>query len=299
MMTDLSPRDTARMGIAVVTGASSGIGLATTIRLAQEGYEVYGSMRDLDRAEHLHAACVDAGLDNVRLLRIDVTDDRVIDLAFKQVRDQSGPVDVLVNNAGIARSQAVEDDTIESFSEHIEANFLGAVRCIKRVLPSMRERGTGHIVNVSSVAGRYATVTTAAYTASKFALEGFSEVLAQEVAPYGVRVALIEPGVINTPIFYKSPPVPESTFYPMHYERALGFFATMLTTAPGPEVVAETIVAVLKADEPALRYPVADDAFAILGGRAKMTDEELVALGTLSHSEWLDAMRRYFGFDIA
>jgi NAD(P)-dependent dehydrogenase (short-subunit alcohol dehydrogenase family) len=287
------------MGIAVVTGANSGIGLATTIRLAKDGHEVYGAMRDLDKAEDLKAACIEAGVDNVNLLRIDVTNDHVIELAFKQVRKLSGPVDILVNNAGIAKSHAIEDASIESFSAHMDANFLGAVRCIKEVLPSMRERAGGSIINVSSTAGRYAAVTMAAYTASKFALEGFSEVLAQEVAAYGIRVALIEPGTINTPIFFKGDPVPEDTFYPMHYERTLGYFTKTLIDAPGPEVVADAISAAISTDAPKLRYPVADDAVALLSARSgPLTDDELVALGGLGTDEWLDAMLRLTGLDL-
>lgn len=286
------------MGIAVVTGAGSGIGLATTIRLAKDGHEVYGAVRDVDRASTLRDACADADLENVHLLRIDVTNDHVIELAFEQVLKRSGPVDILVNNAGIARSRAVEDESIESFLEHMDTNFLGAVRCTKQVLPAMRERGGGHIVNVSSSAGRYASVTMAAYTASKFALEGFSEVLAQEVAPYGIQVVLIEPGTINTPIFSKGEGPPEGTFYPMHYERTLGLFIKMLATAPGPELVADAIAEVLGSEERKLRHPVADDAFALIEGRMKMSDEELVALGSLTNEEWYEAMLRHTGLDI-
>ncbi|MBI2705250.1 MAG: SDR family oxidoreductase [Actinobacteria bacterium] len=286
------------MGIAVVTGANSGIGLATTIRLAQDGHEVYGAMRDLDKAGSLRDACIEAGVDSVNLLRIDVTNDHVIELAFRQVRKQSGPVDILVNNAGIAQSRAIEDAPLEMFEQHLDANFLGAVRCIKAVLPSMRERATGHIVNVSSAAGRFAQVTMGAYTASKFALEGLTEVLAQEVAAYGIRVSLIEPGTIRTPIFAKGDAGPAETFYPMHYERSVGYFAKTLIDAPGPELVAKTISQAIVTDEPKLRYPVADDAHALIAGRHAMTDEELVALGALSTEEWYAAFHERFGLDL-
>jgi NAD(P)-dependent dehydrogenase (short-subunit alcohol dehydrogenase family) len=287
------------MGIAVVTGANSGIGLATTIQLARDGHEVYGAMRDLDKADDLRQACQDADLDNVRLLRIDVTNDHVIDLAFTQVRKQSGPVDILVNNAGVSHGRAVEDTTVEEYQDVMDANFTGTVRCVKQVLPSMRERGTGCIVNISSVAGRFAQPSMGAYVASKYAVEGFSEVLAQEVAPYGIRVAIIEPGTINTPIFAKAgDPRPDTTAYPMFYERTFAYFAKTLLTAPGPELVAEAVSQAITTDDPKLRYLVGTDAEALAQGRAALTDEALVAMAAGTTDEWYDAFAAATGLDV-
>jgi len=287
------------MGIAVVTGANSGIGLATTIRLAQDGHEVYGAMRDLDKAGDLREACIEAGLDNVNLLRIDVTDDHAVELAFGQVLEQSGPVDILVNNAGIAKNLTVEDAPLESFIEHIEVNYLGTIRCIKQVLPSMRERANGTIVNILSVTGRYAGVTMAAYAGSKFAIEGFTDVLAQEVAPYGIRIVLIEPGTIQTPIFAKAEPAPEGTFYPMHYTRTVGFFMRLLPGAPGPAVVAEAVSEAVHTEDPELRHEVAEDAVAFIAARrGTLTDRELLRIATVSDDEFFESLRHHSGLGL-
>jgi NAD(P)-dependent dehydrogenase (short-subunit alcohol dehydrogenase family) len=288
------------MGIAVVTGANSGIGLATTIRLALDGHVVYGAMRDLDKAAKLQKAALKAELPDgsVNLLRIDVTDDDIVARAFALVKEQSGPVDILVNNAGLGLNLAIEDATIADFQRLYDANVLGIVRCTQAVLPDMRAAGTGTIVNVGSVAGRLTQPTMGAYNASKFAVEGLTEVLAQEVITYGIRVALIEPGTIRTPIFAKSVPMPEDTAYPMHYERVLAFFAKTLQAPTEPSVVADCISHAITTEEPMLRYVVGDDGVATLAGRATTTDEELIAMSALETPDYLVAFSEHFGLDI-
>src|SRR5262245_59978880 len=190
------------MSTTLITGSSTGIGYATALELGRAGHRVVATMRRPDAAPRLGEIAAREKLP-ISVLSLDVDSDASVSEAFREAERQCGPIDALVNNAGIGQSYAVEDGPLEHFRQTMETNFFGALRCIKTVLPGMRERGRGCIVNVTSIAGRVATTPQAAYTASKFALEALSEVLAQEVTPFGVRVAVVEPGVIATPIFNK------------------------------------------------------------------------------------------------
>lgn len=269
------------MGIVIVTGASSGIGLATSVRLAEAGHEVYAAMRDLDRADALRGAATTAGVDAIHLLQLDVTRDESVERAVKHVIDQHGWVDVLVNNAGISGTGTVEDTTIDDYQAMLDTNVLGPLRCIKAVLPAMRSRYQGAIVNVSSVAGRLVRPGMSAYAASKHALEAASEALAAEVGRFHIKVALIEPGVVATPIFAKGTPPPEDSHYSWLYERTRAYYRAQLRQPSTPEQVADVIAGVLAAGVPALRYPVGTDAEAQLAARAAMTDEAWIALGAI------------------
>ncbi len=283
----------------MITGANSGIGLATTLRLAREGHTVYAAMRDLDRAEALRDACFAEDLANVNLLRIDVTDDRSVDLAFDQVHKQSGPVDVLVNNAGISGGGAIEDTSIDTFQQVMDTNYLGPIRCIQRVLPEMRKRGAGTIVNVSSIGGRVFNPTMGAYNASKAALEAVSEVLAQEVVTYGIRVVVIEPGVVATPIFSKAAPHPDDTAYPMHYERNVSRFAALLQSPSEPDRVAEAIAEAVASPAPRFRWIVGDDAERAHAARQRISDEEYIAMSALDTASWKRAWSDAFGTELS
>ena len=147
----------------------------------------------------------------VTLAALNVDDDASVESALGKVLADHGRIDVLVNNAGIGGGGSVEESTTARFREVMETNFFGALRCIKAVLPGMRERRHGCIVNVTSVSGRLALAPQAAYASSKFALEALSECLAQEMKAFNVRVAIVEPGVIATPIFSKAAPVSEDS----------------------------------------------------------------------------------------
>ncbi|MCX7620692.1 MAG: SDR family oxidoreductase [Acidimicrobiales bacterium] len=283
------------MPVAVVTGANSGIGLATTLRLARDGHTVYAAMRDLDKAGDLRNACFAEGFENVNLLRIEVTDDHSVDLAFEQVRTQSGPVDILVNNAGISAGGAIEDTDIETFERVMDTNYLGPIRCIRAVLPDMRARASGTIVNVSSIGGRVFNPTMAAYNASKAALEAVSEVLAQEVAIYGIRVVVIEPGVVATPIFAKAEPHPPDTAYPMHYERNIARFAKLLQSATSPDAVAAVIAEALTTATPKFRWLVGPDAERAASARDRLSDEDYIGLSALDTTAWKRAWSDAFG----
>ena len=192
------------MNIAVVTGTSTGIGFATSLHLARHGYRVFAGMRNLAKADPLEKAAAEAKLP-LEVIALDVNSGASIDQAF-QVVAAAGPVDVLVNNAGIGAASPLELTPEAEHRAIFETNYFGAIRCIQAVLPSMRERQSGTIVNVTSVTGLIAMPNQIAYSASKWALECAGEALAHEVRRFGVRVVNVEPGVVQTSIFENSAP---------------------------------------------------------------------------------------------
>jgi len=212
------------------------------------------------------------------VLPMDVDDESSVNEVFRQLGDS---IDVLVNNAGIYSINAVEDESLEQFRKVMETNYFGAVRCTKKALPSMRSRGSGCIINITSIAGRIAFGATSAYNASKFALEGFTESLAQEVKRYGVRVALVEPGIIDTAMATTNlPQYDEDTIYP-HGRRIHAFFTNPEKGEASRELVGEVIRYVIESKDPRLRYPVGPDALPFLGWRSTVSDEDWVGLGGL------------------
>jgi NADP-dependent 3-hydroxy acid dehydrogenase YdfG len=178
--------------VVLITGASSGIGEATAITLQQAGFEVYGAARRVERMQHLHD---DYG---IHILPLDVTDEASMTHCVDEVLSEAGQIDVLVNNAGYGSYGAVEDVPISEARHQLEVNLFGLARMVQLVLPSMRARRTGCIVNIASMAGRVHTPFGAWYHATKFAVEGFSDALRLELKPFGIRVVIIEPGGINT-----------------------------------------------------------------------------------------------------
>jgi NAD(P)-dependent dehydrogenase (short-subunit alcohol dehydrogenase family) len=186
--------------VVVITGTSSGFGLLTAVEVARRGHTVYATMRDLSRGSELERVCRSAEL-NVSQRRLDVTDQASIAAVIDEVLEAHGRVDVLVNNAGsgaVARADDLSDDVAQ---DSIDTNFLGAVRCTRAVAGNMKANGSGTIINVSSIAGRSAVPFLSTYTASKFALEGWSESLRYELGPTGIKVCVIEPGTFRTAIY--------------------------------------------------------------------------------------------------
>ena len=217
--------------VAVVTGANSGIGRAVAIHLATQGLTVYGTVRSIDKGAKLQAMAGEAGAE-VRLVELDVADDESVEAGFATVLDEAGRVDVLVNNAGIGGNGVVEEAPIERYAEVMNVNLYGALRCLKAVLPGMRRRRSGTIVNITSVAGRFASPAQAPYVASKWAFEGVSEELAHELAPFGIRVAIIEPGVTKSAIFAKNTDSGGHPDYEAQWRRMFQFYAAGLGNAP-------------------------------------------------------------------
>jgi NAD(P)-dependent dehydrogenase (short-subunit alcohol dehydrogenase family) len=172
---------------------------------------------------------------------------------------ERGHIDVLVNNAGIGGGGTVEEVPMDFFRQMMETNFFGALRCMKAVIPSMRERRHGCIINVTSVPGGVAMAPQAPYAAAKFALEAVSEYLAPEMKAFNVRVSMIEPGVIPTPIFSKAKPLPKDSPYP-HLRRLRAMFAASLANPTSAYVIGEQIRQIVDGDIWQLRYPVGPDA---------------------------------------
>ncbi|MGA1453904.1 MAG: SDR family NAD(P)-dependent oxidoreductase, partial [Ilumatobacteraceae bacterium] len=190
---------------AVVTGANSGIGRATAITLAKAGYHIYATVRGLAKADKLLAKATTEGVnDLITLIEMDVADSASVNRGFAEIFTSTDHVDVLVNNAGVGGNAVTEECPIETYNEVFNINHNGSVRCIQAVLPGMRARRSGTIVNVSSVVGKITAIAQSPYYVSKWAVEGMSEGLAQELAPFGIRVAIIEPGVTRSSIFAKN-----------------------------------------------------------------------------------------------
>ena len=290
--------------ISVVTGANSGIGRATAIHLAAQGHEVYGTVRSLDKATKLNAMAADAGVE-VHLVELDVaSDDSVRDGFARILAATDGVVDVLVNNAGIGGNAVAEECPAQVHLDVMNVNLCGAVRCLQQVLPGMRTRRRGAIVNVTSVVGRIAALAQSPYVSSKWALEGFSEELAQEVAPFGIRVAIVEPGVTKSAIFAKNLDMPNQTgAYDAAYRRMFQMYAAGLAHATDPFEVGKVVHHAVTTDQPRLRYAVSWGASELIDGRAAMTDEAWVALGDQPLDEagdeaYYDGFQRAFGLDL-
>jgi NAD(P)-dependent dehydrogenase (short-subunit alcohol dehydrogenase family) len=175
----------------LITGCSSGIGRATAEHLAGQGFDVYATARRVDSLADLEAK-------GCRTLALDVTDDASARAAVERVESEAGGIDVLVNNAGYGRSGAVESIPIDDIRSQFETNVLGYLRMAHLVLPGMRERGAGRILNISSVAGKVTMPGSGVYSASKFAIEAISDALRYEVGGFGIRVVVIQPGPIRT-----------------------------------------------------------------------------------------------------
>jgi NAD(P)-dependent dehydrogenase (short-subunit alcohol dehydrogenase family) len=285
------------MALALVTGSNSGIGLATAIALARAGHTVAATMRDLQRGDELRKIAEQEKL-SIRLAAIDVDDDDSVRDGFAKVVAQDGPIDILVNNAGISGVDAIEETPLDMFRHVMETNFFGGLRCIKAVIPSMRERRRGTIVNVTSVAGRIAMAAHASYAASKWAFEALSECLAQEMRAFNVRVAIVEPGVIATPIATKLRPPQANSPYP-HSRRLRALFGAPRAKPTPPSVVANAIREIVDGDGWQLRYPVGPDALPLLKVRASKTDEQIIDEASQSDETFVARVKRDYGLDIA
>jgi len=220
---------------------------------------------------------------------------------FAEIFRIAGQVDVLVNNAGVGGNAVVEECPPSLYLEVMNINLCGAARCAQAVLPSMRARKSGCIVNVSSVVGRFAALAQAPYVASKWALEAMSEGLAQELAPWDIRVAIVEPGITKSAIFAKNVDAPNSSgAYDTHYRRLFQFYAAGMANATDPFEVGAVVLDAIRTDTPRLRYPVSWGGPELLEGRTRTSDDEWVALGALpDDADYYAEFERLFGVRIA
>lgn len=288
------------MTVTLITGTSTGIGQATALRLARQGHHVFASMRNpATGSSVLTEAARQEGL-KLEVIQLDVNDPDSSEQAVRDVLEQTGQLDVLINNAGIGGGGPIEETPEEVLRAVFETNFFGAMRMMRLVLPTMRQAGRGAIVNVASIAGRLAMGGGSVYAASKFALEAASESLAQEVRPFNIRVVIIEPGIVLTPIFEKRGPAPDpDSPYNDVALRSGRMFAKRLENPSPPELVAETIQLSLESDQPKLRYLVGEDAKGWAAGRQAMTDEDWVDLGReMTLDEYAVLYLEHFGIEI-
>jgi len=278
----------------LITGANSGIGRSTALRFARAGHDVLAGMRDTAKAEKLQKLAADAGVD-VTPIELDVTDDASV----RRGVEAAGRVDVRVNNAGIGWNAAVEDVDVEAAKATFDTNYWGVIRCTQNVLPQMRERGSGTIINISSIAGRIAAIGQVVYASSKWSLECLSENLAQEVAPFGIRVIVIEPGVTRTAILPKNIDHPQPTAYEPAYRRMLQFYAKGIEANASADGVADTILEAFEDPSPRLRYTCAWGGAELPVGRERMSDEDWVSLGRPEDDDvYYDEFRRLFDLEL-
>jgi len=284
------------MATIVITGSSRGIGMATALLLARAGHSVIATMRDPARSPELGRISAREGLP-VQIEAMDIDSDASVQACFAKVQSRAR-VDVLVNNAGIERMGSVEETPLADFRACMETNYFGALRCIQAVAPGMRERRQGTIVNVSSVAGKICAAPMTPYAASKFALEAASEGLAQEMKPFGVRVAIVEPGIIDTRMAREVESLPGSVVYPQAKRIAALFAASLARGAASPEVVAGKIREIVESAGWQLRHAASPDAGPFLSWRKSMNDEQWTDWGALDDGDWASAVQRDFGMDV-
>ena len=239
--------------VVVITGASSGVGQSTARLLSQNGYKVFGTSRNPASA---------AGIPNVKMLALDVTSDDSVAACVKAVANGAGRIDVLVNNAAYELAGALEEISIEEAKAQFETNFFGVVRMVKAVLPYMRQQKQGHIINVSSLSGVSSIPFMGIYSASKFALEGYTDALRMEVKPFSIHVSLTEAGFLKTPMMNKRQvSAAQLKEYDVWRQRAFTAIRDQEQKAPGAELVSQTLLHIITSKKPRLRY--------LIGGQAK------------------------------
>ncbi len=283
------------MTVSLVTGSSTGIGEATALALARGGHHTFATMRNPDAGSGLLGIAEAEGL-QIELLPLDVTDPASCEQAVDAAQARAGTIDVLVNNAGIGGRGAVEELTDEDWSSVFATNVFGLARMTRLVLPRMREQGSGSIVNVSSGAGRAWHTPQAVYASSKAAVEAMSEALAQEVCRFGIKVAIIQPGVIMTPIFGKGLGTPELEVYDEARRRLGAVFAQWLPDAAPASEVADLILGAIDSDVSLGRYRVGPGTEEVIALRESMTDAQWADLGQkMTDAELNDAYRSLVG----
>jgi NAD(P)-dependent dehydrogenase (short-subunit alcohol dehydrogenase family) len=280
----------------LITGTSSGIGMATALAFGRAGYRVHATMRDLSRGAELRRIVEQEKLP-VTLSTMDVDSDSSVKEAVGRVAREAGPIDVLVNNAGVAPTGSVEEVPLQVFRSAMETNYFGVIRCIQAVLPAMRERRSGCIINISSISGRVAMSPMAPYHATKFALEGLTEALAQEVKPFNIRVVLVQPGIIDTPAARRIAEVQSQSRYPQE-QRFSALFSASLQGPRPPSLVGEKVLEIARSGTWQLRHPVGPDAVPFLDWRKNMSDAEWVNWGALDDEAWYERVKADFGVDV-
>ena len=251
----------------LITGGTEGLGKATAVLLAEKGYRVFATGRNAARREALEALARERKLP-LTTVEMDVREDASVERGLAEVRSASGPIDVLINNAGVGYYAVMEEITLEHLRQQFETNFFGAVRLLQRVLPEMRARKRGRIVNMSSIAGKVTMPLFGPYSANKHALEAMSDALRMEVRPFGIEVVLIEPGYI--PTGFQATAHELATDYVQNVERSpyaqlyKNYGRVYRGTTSGVKYTAEdcarVILRAVRAKRPRARYTVTQQA---------------------------------------
>jgi NAD(P)-dependent dehydrogenase (short-subunit alcohol dehydrogenase family) len=276
-----------QLSVAVVTGSSGGIGLATALALARNGYLTYATMRNLAKRDSIQSVADKQHL-SIRTVQLDVTNESSVKNAIQSILSASGRIDLLVNNAGYGLTGAFEDIEIDEITALYETNVFGVIRVTQAVLPSMRKQRSGRIINISSGAGRIGYPGGSAYVSSKFALEGLSESMAFEVEQFGIKIVLVEPGFVRTNfadniVIARKAQEPNS-----HYSQMMQKMSSnrdrMLENSSDADLVAAVVVEAATAKEPNLRYLAGKDVQQMVAAKKSMSDEEfhkMVKQGTI------------------
>jgi NAD(P)-dependent dehydrogenase (short-subunit alcohol dehydrogenase family) len=263
------------MSSVLITGCSKGIGLETALAFARAGHQVHATMRNPSQSPALAQTAAREKLP-ITISAMDVDSDASVSDAIAAIQ-KSGPIDILINNAGIEGVGPVEEFPLAKFRAIMETNYFGALRCIQAVVSQMRQRKSGTIINISSVAGRICNPPLTSYCASKWALEALSEGLAGELKTFNVRVALVEPGIIDTAMAQRiGEPAPGSPYG--QTARFSALFSKSLEHPVPPSLVAEKILEVAQSESWQLRHPVGPDAAGFLESRKSMSDEDWIEM---------------------
>jgi short-subunit dehydrogenase len=276
--------------VAVVTGSSSGIGNETSLLLARNQITTYATMRNVSKGDGLREIAFKEKIP-LNVAQLDVNDDSSVNSAIDNIIKENGRIDILVNNAGYSLFGSVEESSLEEIKQQFETNIFGLIRTTKAVIPTMRKQGNGTIINVSSAGGIIGLMPfLTAYHATKFAVEGFTESLRQELADFNINIILIEPGSISSNMVNniknakgydpnKSPYAKLVQLVFQGYESISGSYSSQ------PSKVAHTILDVINSSDPELRNPVGKDAESIFKARARLSDKELEQWARESYME--------------
>jgi NAD(P)-dependent dehydrogenase (short-subunit alcohol dehydrogenase family) len=265
--------------VAVVTGSSSGIGFKTALTLARNGFQTYATMRNIAKSENIKSIATKENLP-IYIEQLDVTDNKSVTNAIQAIVSKADRIDVLVNNAGYALTGAFEDLAIEEIKAQYETNLFGLIRTSQAVLPIMRKQKSGVIVNISSGAGRFGYPGGSAYVSTKFAVEGLSESMAYEIEPFGIKVILVEPGVIKTNItngmvVAKKSQNPNSPYFQIMQKMSTSFEHMLENASSSPDLVAKVVLQAVTSENPSLsRYLAGKDVESWIEAKRNMSDDE-------------------------
>lgn len=288
-----------RTPVAVVTGSSTGIGFETSLMLARNGYFTYATVRDLQKSKEIERIVQQENLP-IRIDEMDVDNDNSVKTTIDKIISERDRIHIPVNNAGYGLFGALEDLPMEEIKRQYETNVFGVIRVSQNVLPIMRSQRDGIIINISSLSGLAGIPSQSVYVSTKFALEGLSESLSFEVETYGIKIILIEPGVINTG-FVEDLVVPDKyninknrraiqkafnrdsnslSYYNNTIEKFLSFYYPAMSNAPHPQIVANEIIQAIekvsneKEIGPFLRVPVGSDSKKYSKLKKELADSE-------------------------